>query len=591
MSESTTLITEDPLETITESSTTVPNNEKKLTINERVKEGSDYLRGMLVEELHNEADSFSAETAILTRFHGIFQQDDRDRRPKGQGAQKFHQLMVRGRIPAGKLIAEQYVAWDDLADRYGNRSLRITTRQGLQLHGIMKQDVREVIRGINAALCSTIATSGDAVRNVTQPVNPLGLPELDQLDEICRMLTRHCMVKSPAYAEIFLDGEKLDNETIYCTESTVDPTEPLFGRTYLPKKINLGVTLAGHNGIDVYSNDVAFAATLDHTGQITGYFVFAGGGLGLNHNNPSTFARAADCLGWVPAHALIPVTEALIGIQRDYGNRGDRKYGRLKYVVAAKGPQWLQHEVQQRTNLLFSQINLPAWDTPNYLGWHRRRDGTWALGFYILSGRIADQPGCALKSALREVIEQYALKVQLTADQDLILIGIKPSDREAIEARLAELGVNPESPAPVYDKALACPALPTCGLAVAEAERVMPRILSEIHEILEKLELNHYAPTIRVSGCPNACSRTYTAELGLAGRTANAYAVYVGGDYEGTRMGKLLYDNVTLDDLPNLVRRLFSLWKVAKQYKEQRFGDFTDSYQVDALRTLLTYFQ
>ncbi len=559
--------------------------EKPLDKNEALKAASDGLRGNIAQELAEPTDHFTAETVNLLKFHGMYQQDDRDKRQKTpDGIKKEYSLMLRGRIPGGRLTASQYAVWDDLASQYGSGSLRLTTRQSVQLHGVLKKNVKQTIRAINKALLSTIAACGDVVRNVTEAHNPLGRDDLAQLAEVSDLLSDHFKPRSGAYAEIWLD-DQLQHEL---QEEITDQSEPIYGETYLPRKFKIGVTLAGDNGIDLYTNDMGFAATIGENGKIDGYFVFAGGGLGMSHNRPTTFPRVADLLGWVPAEALIPIAEGIVIVQRDHGDRTNRKHARLKYLIHDRGVDWFRSEVESRAGVQFDvEKKLPEWNTPSYLGWQRQANGkTWALGFHTLSGRIIDRPGYPLKSALREIITTYDLNVQITADQDLILLGITDEAKAAIENRLAELGINPESPATIYDRALACPALPTCGLAITESERYLPNLLPELQKILDELNLAHKAPVVRMTGCPNGCARPYSAEIGIVGRTLGAYAVFVGGDPEGTRIGDLLNDNVKAEELADLFRKLFRLWKTSGR-PEESFGDFTHRVPVSELQRAL----
>ena len=539
---------------------------------EALKRHSRFLRGTLEAELGSSEPGFSPDAQALLKPHGFYQQKDRDR--KGDPANP-PVLMARGRIPGGRLSAAQYLAWDRVADRFGDGSLRITTRQSLELHRILKGDAKPAIQALHAALQSTKGACGDVVRNVTQAPNPWGRADLAQLDAVAESLSVHFESRANAYAEIWLDGERVDPER---------ESEPLLGKTYLPRKFKIAVTAAGENLVDLYTNDLAFAATFGADGSLDGFFVFAGGGLGMTHNDATTFPRLADPLGWIEADQLLPVAEAIVGTQRDHGNRGDRKRARLKYLLASKGLAWFRAEVQARWGGSFEARELPPWATSPVLGWIERKDGSWALGFHVEAGRVTDRPGHPLKSALRDVVEDFGLDVQLTPDQGLILLGILDEDRAEIEATLEIRGIDPLSPSKLRDRALACPALPFCGLAIAEAERALPVVLAYLETALAKHGLAHRAPVFRITGCANGCARPYSAELALVGQTPGRYALYAGGSEEGDRLAFEVAQKVALADLPRVFDALVAAWREAG---DAAFGDFAARVGAEALRAAL----
>ena len=539
---------------------------------EALKRDSRFLRGTLEAELASTEAGFSASAQQLLKPHGFYQQKDRDR--KGDPANP-PVLMVRGRIPGGRLSAAQYLAWDRLADRHGDGSLRLTTRQSLELHRLLKGDAKAVLKGLHAALQTTKGACGDVVRNVTQAPNPWGRENLAQLDAVAETLSVHFESRSAAYAEIWLDGDRVDPES---------ESEPLLGKTYLPRKFKIAVTAAGENLVDLYTNDLGFAATFGAGGALDGFFVFAGGGLGMTHNDATTFPRLADLLGWISGDQLLPVAEAIVAVQRDHGNRGDRKRARLKYLLASKGLAWFRGEVESRWGGAFADRELPPWRTSSVLGWIRRGDGTWALGFHVEAGRIADRPGLPLKSALRDIVEDFGLEVQLTPDQDLILFPILDEDRADIEDILEARGVDPLSPSRVRDRALACPALPFCGLALTEAERVLPEVLDALDAALERHGLARRGLTFRMTGCANGCARPYSAELALAGQAPGRYALYAGGSEEGDRLAFEVAQKVGLADLPRVFGRLAAAWRAGG---DASFGDFAARVGADGLRAAL----
>ncbi len=532
---------------------------------EVLKRNSRYLRGTLETELTSADPSLSADAQQLIKLHGLYQQKDRDK-PKAAEVSpvKLPTLMARGRIPGGRLSAASYLAWDTIADQFGDRSLRLTTRQSLELHGILKGDVKAALKNLQAALQTTRGACGDVVRNVTQAPNPSGRGDIAQLDAVAETLSTHFLAHSNAYAEIFLDGERVNVE---------QESEPLLGANYLPRKFKIAVTVTGENLVDLYTNDLAFAATVGVDGNLDGFFVFAGGGLGMTHNDPTTFPRLADELGWISFDQLLPVAEAVVSTQRDFANRGDRRRARLKYLIEARGKSWFKAEVESRWGGKFEARELPEWRSSAVLGWVERMDGSFALGFHTLSGRIADRAGHPLKTALRELIRDFELDVQLTPDQDLILLGIQAQDRAEVNDILQARGIDPNSPSKLHDRALACVALPLCGLAITEAERVLPDLLSLLQAPLERYGLSDLAPVFRVTGCANGCARPYSAELALVGQTPGKFALYAGGHAEGFRLAFEVAQKVTFEALPDVLDRLFGVWK-AEGKQGERFGDF-----------------
>ncbi len=514
---------------------------------ETLKEGSQLLRGGLAAELASPEQKLGPDAAHLVKFHGLYQQKDRDKAPEP----KPHVLMVRGRIPGGRLSPAQWAAWNGIADRFGDGTLRLTTRQSVELHGILKRDIKATLQELHRALLTTKGACGDVVRNVMEAPNPAGRADLAQLGPVAQLLSDHFQAKSNAYAEVWLDGEKVDGPE----------TEPLYGKTYLPRKFKIAVTLAGDNSVDAYTQDLAFAGTLDRCGrakgQIDGWFVLAGGGMGMTHNDPATFPRLADVLGWIPAEALLSVAEAVVTTQRDHGSRFNRKRSRLKYLIHDRGVAWFRAEVEARSGVRFEDLDLPPWRTPSPLGWTKRADGAWALGFHTLSGRIAGP----LKAALAELIALHGLEVQLTPDQDLILLGIPREARASVEAFLAARGLSWTSPSRLHDRALACVALPLCAVAITEAERVAPDFLALLDGLLAKHGLADRAPVFRLTGCANGCARPYAAELALVGQAVDRYALFAGGDAEGTRLAFPVAERVPTAGLADLLDRLLATWK------------------------------
>jgi sulfite reductase beta subunit-like hemoprotein len=537
---------------------------------EALKAASSHLRGNLAEELASPDPSFSKDGQVLVKFHGFYQQKDRFEKAKTPV------LMLRGRIPGGRLSAEQYLAWDELADCYGDSTLRLTSRQSIELHGVLKGDLKAALRGLQAALQTTKGACGDVVRTVTQAPNPWLRPDLAQLDPVVDLLASHFQATSNAYSEIWLDGERVDLE---------QEQERIFGSTYLPRKFKISVTVAGENLVDLYTNDLGLAATFGSNGLLDGFFVLAGGGMGMTHGDDTTFPRVADLLGWISLAALIPVAEAVVGVHRDEGNREDRKRARLKYVIARKGLSWFKAEVEARSGIIFEACALPPWRTTPVLGWLDRIDGTLALGLSVRSGRIAGP----LKLALREVLASFRPSVQLSPDQDLILLGLKPEIRSRVEAIFARHGHPLGALDPLSSRAMACVALPLCGIALTEGERVLPDVLDLVRSALSRQGLADRSLVFRMTGCANGCARPYTAELALVGQSAKCYALYAGGDPEGTRLALPIAHKLTLEDFPAVLDRIFAVW-AAKGYRGfplEAFGDFAARVGIDQLRQAL----
>lgn len=541
-----------------------------LSKNEAIKTESKGLRGTISEELSSDSKKFGRVDEELLKFHGIYQQKDRDRltpdQKKAGVAPKPFALMIRGRIPGGRMTAKQWGQWDQLSDKYSIGSLRLTTRQSVQLHGVLKQNLKSTVNEINQALSSTTGACGDVVRNVNQAVNPWGSRELSKLDEVTNQISDRYIVKSKGYLEIFIDGELQDKE-----DSSEEET--IYGKTYLPRKFKIAVTAEGNNSVDLYTHDLAVAATFDDNSNILGYHVFAGGGMGNSHNDDTTFPRLADRLGWIEKDKLFAVTDAVITTQRDHGNREKRTRARLKYLIHDKGVEWFKKEVESRASLSFEDRKLPEWNTPSYLGWSKNENGTWSLGFHILSGRIIDTPARPLKSSIRDILSKYNLDIQVTAEQDLVLLGIKESDKEKVISFFKEQGIDTESPTKLFDRAMTCVALPMCIKALSEAERIGADLFGSIQTVVDRYELNHKAPIIRVTGCPNGCARPYAAEIGFVGKLPNKYVFYIGGNEEGTRLAEVVLDIVPYNEITDVLDRLFSYW--SKESKvDERLGDF-----------------
>ncbi len=536
---------------------------KKLSAVEGLKAGSHRLRGRLAEELAEGGTQVSEDGYNLLKFHGSYEQHDRDTatKLKQAGQEKDYSFMVRVRMPAGRLTAAQYLALDALSDRYGTTGLRLTTRQGVQFHGIHKGDLKPAIADINATLLTTQAACGDVVRNVMTTPAPVRDTLHKQLEAAARLLSAALLPASRAYHQIFLDEES----------GSTDEVEPLYGATYLPRKFKIGLAAPSDNTPDVLTNDLGFFAISDEYGAITHYNVAVGGGLGMTHNNARTYPRLATIVGSVPADDLVKVTEAVVRLQRDNGDRGDRRRARLKYVVDDRGVDWTRETIGTYFGRpLDPVLPMPPIAVPDLLGWHEQGDGRGWLGVPVPSGRI-DGP---VRVALREIVERFAPDPIVTPQQDVLLSDVSPADRAPIEAILRSHGVALAGDlTPIARWALACPALPTCGLALTEAERVREPLIAELESVLERHGLSQERISLRITGCPNGCVRPYAGEIGLVGRVPGAYAIYLGGDFAGTRLSFQLLDRVKVTDFDAIFGPILGDF-AANRTAGEEFGDY-----------------
>lgn len=543
---------------------------------EVIKENSDYLRGPLAEEAENDELFFGKEAIQLLKFHGSYQQDDRDLR---KGRDRHWMFMIRGRIPGGRITSDQYLAIDELSDRYGDHTIRVTTRQSFQLYGIIKKDLKKSLQDLNNALITTVGACGDIVRNVmATPV-----PDIDgrqaAVQKFADELSDILLPASTAYHEIWLDGEK-----IYSGKEEVTNGEPLYGESYLPRKFKIGVALPGDNSIDLYTQDIGLVALFDDAGNITGFDLIVGGGMGMHHRKPETFPRLGDHLGYVPAHQVVDVVKGIISIQRDHGDRKNRKQARMKYLIDNWGLEKFKQELETRLGFSLEPFReLPKFELDLYLGWHRQADGHWFLGLSIENGRIKDTDDLPLKTALRRVAEQFGPEIRFTPNHNVLLTQIKEEDKPGIENLLKEHNVVwGEDASNLLKYSMACPALPTCGLAITESERVFPDIIRELETVVADLGLEDEKLSVRMTGCPNGCARPYVADIGFVGQSLNKYAIFVGGDPSGTRLNSQYKELVPLEDLVSEVKPLLSEFKSNRNPGES-FGDFWERVGIDDL--------
>lgn len=552
--------------------------EKKLTKEETIKENSNYLRGTLKEELKNSTTYFGDINNKLLKFHGVYQQDDRDKRAEltAKGQERAYSFMIRTKLPGGELTSSQYLGLNDICDKYANKTLRLTTRQTIQFHGIIKGNLKNSLKQINENLINTYGACGDVVRNVmAPPVSDIDPDYEVDLNKLARDISEHLIPNTRSYYEVWVDEEKIDLGG--------KEEEPLYGKTYLPRKFKIGLAMPWDNSIDLFTQDIGIVAILDGK-KLLGFNILIGGGLGHHHNKPETYARAASELCFVKSEDLINVTEKIVLIQRDFGGRENRKHARMKYLVDDNGLDWFKQELEKRVGFKLESVKkIPEYKSRDYIGWHKQKNGNWYLGLFIENGRIYDGADKQIKSGLKEIIEKFKVGVRITPQQNIILTNIKEENKTKINEIIKKSNIfTEESVSFLRRNSMACVSLPTCSLALAEAERYLPKVITE----LENLGFGKEALTIRMSGCPNSCSRPPVAELGIIGLSANKYNIYVGGDFEGTKINKVYLEAVTSNNLVPEIAKLFKTYKVNGSNGE-RFGDFCSRVGVEKLKELV----
>jgi sulfite reductase (ferredoxin) len=569
-------------------------NDPRQTVNgqpsliEKIKSQSKYLRGQIAEELAQPTDHFTTDTAQLLKHHGIYQQDDRDRRLLlgdlgGPAAtkRKNYQFMVRVGLPGGRLTSQQLLAQIELAERYGNGNLRITSRQDLQMHGVAKRDLRAVLKRIREVGLTTMGTCGDVSRNVVCCPAPYRRdPVHGQIQWMAGQIAGALFPQTPAYREIWLDEAP-------AVSSLPETVEPLYGNAYLPRKFKVGIGLPGDNCADVYCQDVGLLAVSCNY-DVIGYNVLVGGGMGMTPALPHTFAALAQRMAYARADQVVALVRAIVGVFRDFGNRSDRKRARLKYLIANWGLERFKKQVEQ-----YLGYELPppepddVWDIDDHLGWREQGDGHWFYGLHVPSGRIQDTGEARLKSALRDICEGHAPAVYLTPGQSLLLGDIYWDDRLHIEDHLRRFGLRLVGELGQLRRwAGACVSLPTCPLALTESERALPEILRELEVEVARLGLEQEVFALRMTGCTNGCSRPFNTDIGIVGRSAGRYAIYLGGRRIGDRLGFLFRDGVPLEQLVGTLAAVLGYFKQHRR-KGETLGDFCFRVGCEELVTAL----
>lgn len=519
---------------------------------EQLKEQSRFLRGTIRETLQSDATHFSEEEYQLLKYHGSYQQDDRDKRleRKKAGLDKAWSLMVRTKLPGGDVTAERYLVMDQLAGDLGNGTLRITTRQGIQFHGILKSGMKECISRLNRSGITTWGACGDVVRNTMAAASPLRAAAHEDAQRLARELSDTFLARSRAYTEIWLDGEKVN------PADAQEDDEPIYGKHYLPRKFKIGIAVPPRNDVDAFTQDIGFI-THAPAGEVEGYTLLVGGGFGMTHGLAKTYPVLARPLFYVKREHAVAAAIAIVKTQRDHGNREDRKRSRLKYLLEERGMDWLRTEVLSRMAGIPTEPSKPfVFDTvADMLGWHEQGDGRLFCGVWVSEGRILDDGATRYRSGFRTIARQIGCPIRLTPNCNILFYNIEPSQKEQVDRLLHEHGIpHTDTFTAARKTSHACVALPTCGLALAESERVFDGVMNEIDGILRELKLEKEQILIRMSGCPNGCSRPYNADFAFVGRGPNKYAVYIGGSHTGDRLAGLERKSADLKDLPAVVR-------------------------------------
>lgn len=554
--------------------------EKKQAKQEAMKLDSNYLRGNITEDLENSNSYVSEASYELLKFHGSYQGYDRDTatKLKQAGLEKKWEFMLRIKCPGGILTPEQYLEMDKICDKYANSTMRLTTRQTFQFHCIEKSNLKKTIAELNESLISTLGGCGDVVRNVMCTPCPVKNEVNRQIKEDTFRIAQFCTPKTSAYHEIWLDSKNI---------ATEGDSEPVYGAVYLPRKFKISVSVPEDNSVDALSHDLAVIQIYKNN-ILQGYNLYVGGGFGMTHNKPQTFPRLATGAVFIQKEDLLDAVGAVIKIQRDYGNRANRKQARLKYVIEEKGIEWFRDVFKE---YFAKDFELPApigdFKIPDHMGWHELGDGNLYLGIVVNSGRIADYDKIKYRTALREIISEYRPEISLTPDQNIILHGIKPEDKEGIEKKLAAYNVKlREEISDISRYFLSCVSLPTCGKALAEAERVQVPLVEAIENIMKKHDLLERKISIRLTGCPNGCARPYVGDIGIIGRIPGHYSIYIGGDFETTRLNHKILDRIPYDNIPDLFDFMFKHYKEHSS-EDEGYGDFAYRFGISEISELI----
>jgi sulfite reductase (NADPH) hemoprotein beta-component len=552
----------------------------KRSRNEIIKENSRLLRGTIAEGLADVATgAISEDDAQLTKFHGTYLQDDRDLRPERakKKLEKAYSFMIRVRVPGGLTTPKQWLALDAVAGTYANGTLRLTTRQAFQFHGVIKSNMKRTMQAINACLLDTLAACGDVNRNVMAAANPYVSKAHAAAEDLAIRVSERLLPKTGAYHEIWLDGEQVDanGKPLKKDEKKAGKKEeePIYGTHYLPRKFKIVIAVPPSNDVDVFAHDLGYIAIVEG-GKVAGYNVTIGGGMGMTHGEPDTFPRLADVIGFCTPEQAVDIAEKVVTVQRDWGNRENRKRARLKYTIEDRGLDAFRAEVERRLGFKLAKARPFSFDTTGDVpGWLQGYDKRWHLTLFIENGRVKDAPGHNLRTALREIAEFHTGAYVLTGNQNLIIANVTAKAKGKIDALLVEHGITPFASSGLRRSSMACVALPTCGLALAESERFLPEVITALEDVLDRAGLREDDIVIRMTGCPNGCARPYLAEIGLVGRNPGLYNLYLGAAFDGSRLNKLYAEDVDKAQIVRLLEPIFA--RYAKERDEgEHFGDF-----------------
>jgi sulfite reductase (ferredoxin) len=567
---------------------------------EVLKQKSDFLRGPINTELNDGNPFFSQDGIQILKFHGSYQQKERDfDKAKDKGEEAQYTMMLRTRSPGGIVPWQLYLALDKLCDKYGNHTLRATTRQGFQIHAILKENLKTVIADITKNMGSTVGACGDINRNVMAPSAPFkNKPEYIYAREYAFKIADLLAPQAGAYYDIWLDGEVAvtssedpevtearNRQGLGTAKTNIGDIEPIYGVQYLPRKFKIAIAVAGDNSVDLYTNDLALVVITNAQDELEGFNVYVGGGLGRAHNNDATIVRMADSIGFVPVAKIYDLIKAIVSLQRDYGDRHNRRHSRFKHILHEWGVDKFKQVLREYyPTELAPAIALPDFKYQDYLGWHEQGDGKYFVGVSIENGRVSDREDLKLKTALREISEKFQHDFVLTPNHNLLITEIAADEKEEIQKILDRCHVlAPDQIDSLVRYSMACPAFPTCGLAIAESERVLPSVLARIRQLLVRLGLENETFVTRMTGCPNGCSRPYMAELAFVGSAADEYQIWLGGSFNSIRLAQPYVQRLHIDNLEKGLEPLFVYFR-NERLVEEGFGDFCDRKGNEDLR-------
>jgi sulfite reductase (ferredoxin) len=568
--------------------------EQKLSHVEEIKLASRGLRGDIANTIADDSvDKFSEDDEQLTKFHGFYQGYNRDTATarKKDGLDKEWEMMLRAKLPGGRISAYQYLALDALCDKFSNETLRVTSRQGLQFHCVMKGDIHPLIQEINQAMITTLGGCGDVVRNVMAVPSPLKVPAYEEIESTAQKISDETLPTTTGYHEMWVEGKKYEPAQPKTDDSAdsdnarwekQDTLDPLYGDKWMPRKFKIAIAVPEDNTVDALTNDIGLVADYDDNG-VKGYNLYIGGGFGMKHNNPKTYPRIATPLGYVTADEVVDACKAVVKFQRDHGDRGDRQHARLKYVVEENGIEFCKEKIEGYFGKAIPEIkDLGKIEIKNHLGWQDQGDGNLYLGVPVTSGRIKNTDKFQIRKAFRILAEKFDKPMIMMPTEDVIFCDIKEEEKAEFEAILKEHNVElAEDHLPVELWAMSCVALPTCGKALTEGERARVPIVTMVADTLKKHGLEQERLAVRITGCPNGCSRPYVGDIGIVGRAPNLYAIFIGGDFEGTRLNHKVADMVKTEEIGNFLDPFLAAFKSERANDNEGFGDFCERIGAD----------